>query len=154
MYHGMSLGSEFTGAAKQDLDFFAFPEIDPAVGADAMDAPIDGLMISKKPKDPAAVKTFLEFMATGEAQMTRLKNEPSEVAAAKDVDTKAYTPLQKKAAAFIASAKNVAQFMDRDTSPAFASTVLTPALQKFIGKPEDAASVQKQIEDQRASVFG
>jgi multiple sugar transport system substrate-binding protein len=119
-----------------------------------MDAPIDGLMISKKPKDPAAVNTFLEFMATGQAQMTRLKNEPSEVAAAKDADTSAYTPLQKKAAAFIASAKHVAQFMDRDTSPAFASTVLTPALQKFIGKPDDAATVQKQIEDQRASVFG
>lgn len=154
MYHGMSLGSEFTGEAYDDLDFFGFPVIDPAIGAGAIDAPIDGLMISSDPDDRVAVNRFLEFMATGEAQMIRLQNEPSEVAAALDADTSLYTPLQKKAAEFIASAENVAQFMDRDTSPAFASTVLTPALQQFIDRPDDYATVQQQIEQQRKPIFG
>jgi multiple sugar transport system substrate-binding protein len=154
MYHGMSLGSEFTGEASADLDFFPFPVIDPAIGGGAMDAPIDGLMISKDPDDRAAVHRFLEYMSTGEAQMIRLRDEPSEVAAGLDADTSLYTPLQKKAAEFIASAENVAQFMDRDTAPAFASTVLTPALQQFIGAPDDYATVQQQIEQQRKPIFG
>ena len=30
------------GAEQDDLDFFTFPEIDSAIGTDAIDAPIDG----------------------------------------------------------------------------------------------------------------
>ena len=41
---------------QEDLDFFTFPEIDPAIGADAMDAPIDGFMMAKKPKNEAAAQ--------------------------------------------------------------------------------------------------
>ena len=63
-------------------------------------------------------------------------------------------PLQEKAAKLISGSKQVAQFMDRDTDPAFASTVLGLALQRFISDPKDVQGVMKQIESQRTSVFG
>ena len=36
----------------------------------------------------------------------------------------------------IASAKHIAQYMDRDTRPDFASTVMIPALQTFLNNPD------------------
>lgn len=154
VYFGMSLGSEFAGDDYDDLDFFAFPEIDSAIGSEALDAPVDGFMLSADPQQPENAKELLRFLSTGEAQMIRLENEPSEVATANDADTSGYTPLQEKAAQLISDSKHVAQFMDRDTDPAFASTVLGPALQRFIDNPEDVPGVLKEIEGQRASVFG
>ena len=38
------------GAEQDDLDFFNFPEIDLAIGSDAIEAPIDGYMMSKRPR--------------------------------------------------------------------------------------------------------
>ena len=35
----------------RDVDFFTFPAIDSAIGADALDAPIDGFMMAKKPEE-------------------------------------------------------------------------------------------------------
>ena len=48
---GMFVGQQFEGEAHDDLDFFNFPEIDSNVGADTLDAPIDGFMLSKKPEE-------------------------------------------------------------------------------------------------------
>ena len=49
------LGGFLTGAMKpenaKDIDFFPFPMINPKWGQDSIDAPIDGYMISKKPKN-------------------------------------------------------------------------------------------------------
>ena len=50
---GMFVGQQFPkGKEQDDLDFFAFPEIDPAVGPDAIEAPIDGFMMAR-PKNEA-----------------------------------------------------------------------------------------------------
>ena len=38
-------------ADQDDLDFFTFPEIDSTIGADAIDAPIDGFMMAAKPEE-------------------------------------------------------------------------------------------------------
>ena len=53
------------GEAHDDLDFFTFPEIDSNVGADTLDAPIDGFMLSKKPKNEDGAKALLKYLATG-----------------------------------------------------------------------------------------
>ena len=55
---GMYLLGTFVGPAVQrrgpaDLDFFAFPEVDSGHGTDAVEAPIDGFMMSKKAKNAA-----------------------------------------------------------------------------------------------------
>ncbi|WP_242578678.1 ABC transporter substrate-binding protein [Streptomyces sp. MST-110588] len=57
-------GQQFSAADREDLDFFPFPEIDPAHGQDAVEAPIDGFLMSKKAKDVGGAKDLLKFLAT------------------------------------------------------------------------------------------
>ncbi len=109
----------------EDLDFFAYPNLGTQYDAEkALDAPIDGLMISAKSptlqKDLDNAKAFLEYIADPATQVSWVTQDPSNIAAAKDADTSKYTPLQKKAAELIGGAQRITQFLDRDTNPNFA----------------------------------
>lgn len=137
----------------KDLDFFTFPEIDSNVGADAIDAPIDGFMMAAKPSNETAAKAFLTYLGGPEAGTTWGKTDPSNVLANSGADTSGYTDLQKRSAELIASAASIAQFLDRDTRPDFASTVMIPALQQFIKDPTDIDGVTNSIEQQAQSIF-
>src|SRR6266545_1677296 len=64
---GMFVGQQFKGADKNDLDFFAFPEINPQFAQDSVEAPIDGFMLSRKLKNEDGAKKLLEYMAGTEA---------------------------------------------------------------------------------------
>jgi multiple sugar transport system substrate-binding protein len=150
---GMFVGQQFTGAAHDDLDFFNFPEIDSNVGADTLDAPIDGFMLSKKPDNEEGAKALLKYLASAEAQNTYLESDPNNIATANDADTSGYSALQKKAVELINGASNISQFMDRDTRPDFASTVMIPSLQSFLKNPDDVSGLTKQIEDQKKTIF-
>ena len=61
--------------------------------------------------------------------------------------------LQKKAVELINGASNITQFMDRDTRPDFASTVMIPSIQDFIKNPNDVSGLLKKIEDQKKTIF-
>ena len=137
----------------KDLDFVAFPEIDPAIGADAIDAPIDGFMMSAKPSNEAAAKGFLSFLGSKEAGAIWGKTDPSNVLANTEADTSTYTDLQKKSAEIIGASKSIAQFLDRDTRPDFASTVMIPQLQAFIKDPKSVSGILDSIESQKKSIF-
>ncbi len=150
---GMFVGQQFEGAAHDDLDFFNFPEIDSNVGADTLDAPIDGFMISKDPKNEAGAKALMEYLATAKAQQIYLGSDPNNIATATDADTSSYSALQKKAVELVSNASNITQFLDRDTRPDFASTVMIPALQDFIKNPNDVSGLQKKIENQKKTIF-
>jgi multiple sugar transport system substrate-binding protein len=150
---GMFVGQQFQGAAKDDLDFFAFPEVDSTVGTDTVEAPIDGFMLSKKLKNEDGAKKLLEYLAGTEAVETYLKHDPNNIAANTKADTSGYSNLQKKAVELIGSASHISQFLDRDTRPDFASTVMIPSLQTFLRNPNDVASLTKKIEDQKKSIF-
>jgi multiple sugar transport system substrate-binding protein len=150
---GMFVGQQFTGEAHDDLDFFNFPEVDSNVGADTLDAPIDGFMISKKPANEDGAKALLKYLASAQAQNTYLKSDPNNIATANDADTSGYSELQKKAVELIGKASNITQFMDRDTRPDFASTVMIPSIQDFIKNPNDVAGLTKKIEDQKKTIF-
>ncbi len=151
---GMFVGQQFTaGADRADLDFFAFPEIDPAVGTSAIEAPIDGFMMAKNPKNGAGAKDLLTYLSTAAAQEVSVKSDTTVIATSSKADTSGYTALQKKAVDFIAGAKQISQFLDRDTRPDFASTVITPALQTFIGKPTDVDGLVNSIEGQKKTIF-
>jgi multiple sugar transport system substrate-binding protein len=150
---GSFVAQQFSGADLGDLDFFAFPEVNSTYGTDAVEAPIDGFMISKKAKDVAAAKAALTFLGTAEAQNIYLKSDPSDVGANSKADSAGYNALQKKAAEFIAGAKQISQFLDRDANPTFASTVMIPALQKFIGDPSDIDGLVKSIDSQAKSIY-
>ena len=150
---GMFVGQQFEGEAHDDLDFFNFPEVDSNVGADTLDAPIDGFMLSKKPKNEEGAKALLKYLASAQAQNTYLQSDPNNIATVKDADTSGYSELQKKAVELINGASNITQFMDRDTRPDFASTVMIPSLQAFIKNPNDVAGLTKKIEDQKKTIF-
>ena len=140
-------------AAYNDLDFFAFPEINPKYGQDTVEAPIDGFMLSKKPKNEDGAKTLLKFLGGPVAQNTYLASDPNNIATNKKAATGKYNHLQKKSLALINSSKNISQFLDRDTRPDFASTVMIPSLQQFLRSPNDINGLTKKIEQQKKAIF-
>lgn len=148
---GMYLLGSFVGQqwpkGDTDIDFFPFPEIDSAQGQDAIEAPIDGFMLSKKGGQNPAARDLLKFIGTGKAQDVYLATDSNDVAAAKDADTTKYNALQKKAAALIGSAKSISQFLDRDAEPAFANNAALPGIQNFI-KTGDIDGTTKSLEAQ------
>ncbi|KUO19730.1 ABC transporter substrate-binding protein [Streptomyces dysideae] len=151
---GTFVGQQFTNEAdREDLDFFAFPEIDPAYGQDTVEAPTDGFMLSKAPKNKAGAVQLLEYLGSPAAEEIYLKSDPNVVAASTKADTSAYSPLQKKAYEMISGAKSLTQFMDRDSRPDFTSTVMQPALQKFIRDPKGIDSLLSSIERQKKTIF-
>jgi multiple sugar transport system substrate-binding protein len=151
---GTFVAQQFTDkAALEDLDFFAFPEIDPAYGQDTVEAPTDGFMLSKSPKNKAGATKLLEYLGTTAAEDIYLKADPSVVHAASGADTSSYTALQKKAYEMISGAKSLTQFMDRDSRPDFTSTVMQPALQKFVRDPKGIDSLLSSIERQKKTIF-
>jgi multiple sugar transport system substrate-binding protein len=150
---GLFVGIQFSDAERDDLDFFPYPEIDSANGQDSVEAPIDGFMISKKAKDLAAAKDCIKFLATPEAELAYLKTDVNDVACNSKADTSGYNIRQKKAVDLVASAKHISQFMDRDTRPDFAQTVMIPAIQQFLTNPNDVDSITKNIEAQKKTIF-
>jgi len=127
-----------------DMDFFNFPEIDPAIGASALDAPIDGYQMIANPKNPPAAKEFLLHLSTAVSQDAYLSEDPSVVASSSNANTGSYNDLQKKSAALAGAATGISQFADRDTIPDFASNVLGPMLAEFI---EDPSGIESALDD-------
>jgi multiple sugar transport system substrate-binding protein len=151
---GSFVSEQFTNKADlDDLDFFPYPQVNSANDQDSIDAPIDGFMLSKSPKNVDAAKQFMQYASTGAAQNLYLKLAGGGVAAGKDADHSEYTPIQNKSLDIIGGAKHIAQFLDRDTRPDFASTVMIPSLQQFLQTPNDIDGLLKSIEDQKKSIF-
>jgi multiple sugar transport system substrate-binding protein len=125
---GMFVSQQFQEAGQadlDDLDFFPYPDFGTQYDAEkALDAPIDGFMISANSSslqaDLDAAKAFMEYLAQPATQVAWVSQDKGNVAAAKDADTSGYSPLQKKAAELIGNAQRITQFLDRDTNPNFA----------------------------------
>ncbi|HEU4672593.1 MAG TPA: hypothetical protein VFS32_06830 [Candidatus Limnocylindrales bacterium] len=154
---GMFVSQQFQAtnnkADLEDLDFFPYPSLGTQYDAEkALDAPIDGLMISAHSpdlqKDLDAAKAFLEYIADPKTQVDWVTQDPSNVAAAKDADTSSYSPLQKKAAQLIGDAQRITQFLDRDTNPNFAgANGMQAFLLDFLKNPnQDLGSFTNKIQ--------
>jgi multiple sugar transport system substrate-binding protein len=150
---GLFVTQQFPKADLDDVDFFTFPEIDSSIGSDALDAPIDGYMLAKKPKNEAGSKKLLSYLGGSDAGTLYAKTDPTTLIANGKSDVTSYTALQKKSADLVGSAKNISQFLDRDTRPDFASTVMIPSLQSFIKNPNDIDGLLTSIENQAKSIF-
>jgi multiple sugar transport system substrate-binding protein len=151
---GTFVGLQFTDPkAHADLDFFPFPAINPKWGQDSVEAPIDGFMLSKSPQNEEAAKKLLTFLGTATAANIYLKTDPNDVGTNKRTNTSNYSALQKKSALLISKAKHISQYMDRDTRPDFASTVMIPALQQFLNHPDDVNGLVSSIEKQKKAIF-
>ena len=153
-YLGTFAAQQFSkGAEQDDLDFFIFPEVDSAIGTGAIEAPTDGYMMSKRPKNEAGAKKWLGYLGAAKAQDILVQADPSVIATSQEADVAKYTDLQKKMLAVLKDATDVALFLDRDSRPDFASTVMGPAIQSFIKNPDDVASILKNVEAQKKSIF-
>ena len=125
-----------------DLDFFPWPNHGTQWDAEkALDAPIDGFMLTAKSPSLAAnmdaAKAFLEFVGSGAAQSIYAKANSSLIGTAKDVDVSAYTPLQQNQAKVIGGAQKLTQFLDRDARSDFAGAQGMQAfLINFLQKPD------------------
>lgn len=153
-YLGTFAAQQFAkGAEQDDLDFFVFPEVDSAIGSGAIEAPTDGYMMSKRPKNEAGAKKWLGFLGSGAAQDILVQADPSVVATSQQATVSKYTSLQTKMLGVLKEAKEVSLFLDRDSRPDFASTVMGPALQSFLKTPDNLASILKDVEAQKKSIF-
>lgn len=150
---GTFIGSQFEDGDTSDLDFFTFPELDASIGTGTVEAPIDGWMMAADPKNAAAAKEMLYHFGTAAAQDAYLSEDPSVVAPAEDVTT-VYSPLQKKVLAAVAGAPTVTQFLDRDTSPEFASNVAGPGLADFLADPSKIDAILADMQDQAEVILG
>lgn len=148
---GMFVSEQFPKEDLDDLDFFAFPAYDSATGADAVEAPIDGFMVSANGLNDQST-ALLEFLASPEAEEVYVTANPGNVAANSKADTSNYSALQKRAAELIGSAKSISQFLDRDTRPDFASPVVIPAIQSFL-KSGDVDGTTSSLEAQAKTIF-
>ncbi len=150
---GLFINQQFAeGEDREDLDFFNFPQIDPAIGADAVEAPIDGFMMRSDPVSEERAKDLLTFLGTAEAVNTYVAID-AQIGAHQDTDTSTYDKLQRKSADLVTNAANISQFMDRDTRPDFAATVMIPELKRFLADPNDITKVTSSIQAQADSIF-
>ncbi len=150
---GMFVGQQFPDEERDDLDFFLFPEVNPEFGQDTIEAPIDGFMLSTGVENEEGAMALLAHLGSAEAQQAYLESDPNNVGANSDVDTSGYNALQTKAEELVSGSDHITQFLDRDTRPDFASTVMIPSLQSFIENPGDVASLQTEIEQQKTAIF-
>ena len=119
----------------------------PTIGADAIDAPIDGFMMADEAEERGRRQGAARVPRLGGGGEHRRQDRPERRRRQQAAPTRSgYTALQKKAVEFIGAAKNIAQFLDRDTRPDFASTVMIPALQDVHQEPE-----RHRRADERAS---
>ena len=137
-----------------DLDFFNYPEFDPAIGATAIDAPIDGWMMAAKPKNSAGAKALLTGIGSAKYIDAYLAVNPASVPANKKADTSKFNKIQTKSAELVQSAKFVTQFFDRDTSPDFVSNVIGDAFANFHADPTQIDSILANIEAQKSTYLG
>jgi multiple sugar transport system substrate-binding protein len=140
--------------AKADIDFFPFPFMGNAFDAEqALDAPIDIMMISAKSKtlgdDLASAKTYMEFWAKGSTQMIMYNANNGFIPTASDADTTKLDVLTQKAVAIVSQAQKITQFLDRDTRPDFAgASAMQGFLLNFLKTPaQDMVAFQKTIQD-------
>jgi multiple sugar transport system substrate-binding protein len=136
-FAGTFAGEQATGEQRADLELLEFPALGTRYDAEkAIDAPINGFMMSRTPANPDAAKAFLRFLGSGPAQDVFISANPNYVAAANDASRDGYTQYQRRMAEIIGGAGRIAQFMDRDTRPDFAGpTGMQSFLQDFLSDP-------------------
>jgi multiple sugar transport system substrate-binding protein len=122
-----------------DIGFFRFPVIDPAVPL-AEEAPTDGFFASSRTKRTQQTKDFLKYLTTVEAQEAYLKSSSGSSLPANPAAKDAGTPLITKGKEMLNKAADLTQFFNRDSSDALQPTADT-ALIKFIQHPEQVDSI-------------
>jgi len=135
---------------EEDIDFFRFPIIDPAVPV-GEDAPTDGFFIAANSQHPDAAKKFLAFLGSVEYQ-NYFAEELGRLPTNNGVDRSKFTETQQKGMALIDGADFVAQFYDRDTTPEMADEGMN-AFMAFWDDPDSIESLLADLELARQEIF-
>lgn len=139
MYFLGTFALEQAGDAASDVGFFPFPYFNNEWDSEkAIDAPIDGFMLSANPKNPEAAKAFLKCLGSPEAQVAYVTTPGiGSVAVSPLADTSGYTDAQKLNAEVLKNAGNIAQFLDRDARADFAGpSGMQGFLLSFLNDPQ------------------
>jgi multiple sugar transport system substrate-binding protein len=150
---GNFVGEQFPNGDTSDLDFFPWPEMNPEFGTKTIEAPIDGWLMARDPANPEAAKELLYHFGTAAAQAAYLSKSPNVIGAAQDIEPSLYNPLQQKAIEAVAAAETVTQFLDRDTSPEFASNVAGQAFADFLSDPSNIDATLEDMQAQAEAIF-
>jgi len=151
---GNFVGIQFPNGDTSDLDFFPWPEMNKDFGTETIEAPIDGWMMAKSPKNSDAAKELLLYIGSAAGQEAYLSKDSSVIGAATDIDQAIFTPLQVKVLKAVSAAPTVTQFLDRDTSPEFASNVAGQAFADFLSDPSSIDSILDDMQSQAEAIFG
>ena len=151
---GNFVGQQFPEGDTSDLDFFPWPEMNPEFGTDTIEAPIDGWMMAKAPKNPDAAKELLYYFGTADAQEAYLSKDPSVIGAALTSTSRSTPRCSRRSLEAVSAAPTVTQFLDRDTSPEFASNVAGQAFADFLADPSSIDSILEDMQAQAEAIFG
>ena len=102
-----------------DLDFFTFPELD-SLDRRRRARRADRRLLRRRrtPRTRRAARRCSSTSGTAEAADAANNDADAPfIAANSGADTSDYTELQKKSAEVVGAAANIAQFLDRDTTP-------------------------------------
>ena len=103
--------------------------------------------MAASPKNEEGAKALLSGLGQAGAIDAYIAVNPAVVAANAKADTSGYNALQQKSVELVGAAKSIAQFLDRDTEPDFASQVVGKAIADFLaGQAVDGilATVEEQ----------
>jgi multiple sugar transport system substrate-binding protein/raffinose/stachyose/melibiose transport system substrate-binding protein len=131
---------------EDDLDFFRFPIIDPAIPV-GEDAPTDGIFMSAAANNLEGGKAFLAFLGSQEVQQRAL-DEMGRLPTRTDVDLSGVNDATRKGIELIQSADYVAQFYDRDTTPPMAEAGMD-GFMRFWDNPDDLSVILDDLEAER-----
>jgi multiple sugar transport system substrate-binding protein len=149
MLMGNFITGNFPANVAGSMDFFRFPEINPAAGK-AEDAPMDALLVPAKAKNKEDAKKFLAYVMRPDVQ-TALAAGTRQI----PVNQKASVPddrFLKTGQQLLSSADGLAQFFDRDTSEELA-TVGMKGFQEFMANPDRLDRVLEDLERTRKRVY-
>lgn len=141
---GQFIKDSYPDEMENDLDFFRFPIIDPNIPI-GEDAPTDGFFMAAGARNLDGGKKFLAFLGSKDVQQMAF-DELGRLPTRTDVDISKAAPDTQKGIALIQGAAYVAQFYDRDTTPAMAEV----GMDGFTKFWDDPSSIDKILADLEA----
>ncbi|NLF78762.1 MAG: carbohydrate ABC transporter substrate-binding protein, partial [Chloroflexi bacterium] len=147
---GQFILDSYPDELEEDLDFFRFPIIDPAVPV-GEDAPTDGYFMAAGARNLEGGKEFLAFIGSQEMQQKAF-DELGRLPTRVDVDVSGASPATQKGIALIQEADYVAQFYDRDTTAPMAEAGLNGFAQ-FWSDPSSIDQILEDLEAERLRIL-
>jgi multiple sugar transport system substrate-binding protein/raffinose/stachyose/melibiose transport system substrate-binding protein len=143
---GGFITDSYPDEAENDLDFFRFPIIDPAIPV-GEDAPTDGFFAAANARNAEGAAKFMAFLGSKEVQQMAM-DELGRLPTRTDVDITKMAAPQQKGIKLIQSADYIAQFYDRDTTPPMAEKGMD-GFMRFWDNPEDIDAILEELETER-----